>query len=170
MLFAAFIWVTRRFFTATPSVAAYPATWTITWAMAGAAMIASWAVAVFPQRRWWVTAVENRVVMAASLAAGTAIWAASFITEGLWTPLARFTFKVVTSVLGLVFAETVSRPDRLIVGTPKFKVLITPECSGYEGIGLILAFLTIYLFVFRKELRFPAAFILLPVGAVLMWI
>ena len=168
--FASFIWVTRRFFTATPSVAAYPGTWTITWALAGAAMIASWAVAVFPQRRWWVTAVENRVVMAASLAVGTAIWAASFITEGLWTPLARFTFKVVTSVLGLVFAETVSRPDRLIVGTPKFKVLISPECSGYEGIGLILAFLTIYLFVFRKELRFPAAFILLPVGAVVMWI
>jgi exosortase E/protease (VPEID-CTERM system) len=49
-------------------------------------------------------------------------------------------------------------------------VLISPECSGYEGIGLILAFLTIYLLVFRKELRFPAAFLLLPVGAVAMWL
>jgi len=167
--FGSFIWLTRRFFTGTDSVAAHPGTWTTVWAASGALMIASWAVATFPQRRWWVNAVENRVVMVLSLAAGTAIWAASFITEGLWTPLARVTFTIVTTILGFVYAETVSRPEQLLVGTPKFKVLISPECSGYEGIGLILAFLTIYLFVFRKELRFPAAFILLPIGAAVMW-
>lgn len=167
--FASFIWLTRRFFTNTVSVGAYPGAWTVTWVFAGATMIASWAVAAFPQRRWWVTAVENRVVMAASLAVGTAIWAASFVTESLWTPLARYTFSVVTWILGLVYVQTVSRPEQLVVGTPRFKVLISPECSGYEGIGLILAFLAIYLFVFRKELRFPSAFILLPIGAAVMW-
>ena len=168
--FASFIWLTRRFLTSGDSVAAYPGVWTMTWAVAGAAMIASWAGAVFPQRRWWSTAVENRAVMAMSLAAGTAIWAASFVTESLWTPLARFTFNVVASILGLVYAQTVSRPEQLIVGTPHFKVFISPECSGYEGIGLILAFLTIYLFVLRRELRFPGALILLPIGVAAMWV
>ena len=167
--FALFIWLTRRFFTGSASVAAHPGAWTMTWLLAGVAMTASWAVAAFPQRRWWITALENRGVMAASLAVGTAIWAASFITESLWTPLARYTYNVVTSILGLLYSQTVSRPDELIVGTPKFKVLISPECSGYEGIGLILAFLTIYLVVLRKELRFPGALILLPIGAAAMW-
>ena len=167
--FAAFIWLTRRFFTGTDSVAAHPGAWTVSWLVTGALMVASWAVAAFPQRRWWTSAVENRVGMALSLAAGTAIWAASVVTENLWTPLARVTFNIVTMILGFVYAETIARPEQLIVGTPKFKVLISPECSGYEGIGLILAFLTIYLFVFRKELRFPAAFILLPIGAAVMW-
>src|SRR6185503_5070282 len=45
-----------------------------------------------------------------------------------------------------------------------------PECSGYEGLGLILAFLSIYLFLFRKDLRFPGALLLLPLGAVTIWI
>jgi exosortase E/protease (VPEID-CTERM system) len=166
--FASFIWLTRRFFTGT-DVAESPAAWTITWALTGAAMIASWAVATFPEQRWWVTAAENRLVMGASLAFGTAIWGASFVSERLWVPLARFTFRLVTSVLGLFYAETVNLPGQLIVGTPQFKVQISPECSGYEGIGLILAFLSIYLSVFRKELRFPSALILLPIGAALMW-
>jgi exosortase E/protease (VPEID-CTERM system) len=168
--FASFIWLTRTFFTGTGSVAANPGVWTAAWFLAGTVMIASWALAAFPQRRWWTTAVENRALMLVSLAAGTAIWAASFIGETFWTPLARYTFNVVTWVLGLLSFETVSRPEQLIVGTPKFRVLISPECSGYEGIGLILAFLTIYLFVLRRELRFPGALILLPIGAAVMWI
>ena len=35
--------------------------------------------------------------------------------------------------------------------------------------GLILTFLGIYLYLFRKELRFPGALVLLPLGAVVIW-
>jgi exosortase E/protease (VPEID-CTERM system) len=37
-------------------------------------------------------------------------------------------------------------------------------------VGLVLAFLSIYLWLFRKDLKFPNAFVLLPVGAVAIWI
>ena len=72
--------------------------------------------------------------------------------------------------LQLIYTSTVSEPSRLLIGTPTFKVTISPECSGYEGVGLILAFLGIYLWLFRKDLRFPAALILLPLGAATIWI
>jgi exosortase E/protease (VPEID-CTERM system) len=168
--FGAFIWLTRTFFSATATVASQPGVWTLTWLLAGLLMIASWALAAYPQQRWWTTAVENRLVLISSLAAGVGAWAFSFLAETLWTPLARYTFSVVTWLLGFFYTDPVSQPDRLIVGTARFKVAISPECSGYEGIGLVLAFLTIYLFLFRKELRFPAALILLPIGAVAIWL
>ena len=36
--------------------------------------------------------------------------------------------------------------------------------------GLLLAFLGIYLWWFRRELRFPAALVLLPIGALTIWV
>jgi exosortase E/protease (VPEID-CTERM system) len=63
----------------------------------------------------------------------------------------------------------VNVPATLTLGTPAFSVEIAPECSGYEGIGLILVFLSLYLFFFRRELRFPLALALLPLGAVIIW-
>ena len=43
-------------------------------------------------------------------------------------------------------------------------------CSGYEGIGLIWAFLTAYLVLFRRRLRFPRALLLFPIGTLVMWL
>ncbi len=168
--FLAFVWVTGRFLGGAADVIGHPGLWTATWLLTGVAMLSSWALAMYPQARWRATVIENRVLIAGSLAAGAAVWSLRFVTEAFWTPLARYTFAVVTWLLELVYPETVSRPDRLVVGTPQFRVLIAPECSGYEGIGLILGFLSIYLLLFRKELRFPSALLLLPIGALTIWI
>jgi len=110
------------------------------------------------------------VLIAWSIAAGTTVWAAGLLTEALWPPLARYTFAVVRWVLSGLYADVISDPNLLRVGTPVFRVVIAPECSGYEGVGLILAFLAIYLFLFRKDLRFPGALLLLPIGAITIWL
>jgi len=57
-----------------------------------------------------------------------------------------------------------------MIGTSKFRVVIAQDCSGYEGVGLVLAFLSMYLWLFRKDLRFPKALVILPVGAIAIWI
>src|SRR5262249_49577392 len=44
------------------------------------------------------------------------------------------------------------------------------ECSGYEGIGLILAFLTVYVWLSRRDLQFPRALLLFPLGAATIWV
>jgi len=169
-VFGAFVWLTGGFFAGAAGMAAHPAVSAATWLLVGMVMLASWAFAMYPRERWWTALVESRVFIAWSLTAGVAVWASRFLTETLWAPLARYTFSFVNAILQLLYAETVSRPERLIVGTPRFKVAISPECSGYEGIGLILGFLTIYLFLFRKELRFPSALVLLPIGAAAIWL
>jgi exosortase E/protease (VPEID-CTERM system) len=56
------------------------------------------------------------------------------------------------------------------VGTEEFYVLVSSVCSGYEGIGLIVVFLSAYLVVFRDRFRFPHALLLLPVGILVVWL
>ena len=87
----------------------------------------------------------------------------------LWIA-ARWTFAVVDWMLGLFYDTTVRDVPKLVIGTAAFKVRISPECSGYEGIGLILAFLSVYLWISRRDLRFPGALLLLPLGAVAIWV
>jgi hypothetical protein len=48
---------------------------------------------------------------------------------------------VVGAMLGVIYPEVVSPARPPEAGTPGFAVRIAPECSGYEGIGLLLAFL-----------------------------
>ncbi|MFO0953829.1 MAG: exosortase E/protease, VPEID-CTERM system, partial [Isosphaeraceae bacterium] len=90
-------------------------------------------------------------------------------TGALWEPLGRATLWCVRGVLGLVFSDVTYRPAEAAVGARGFVVEVAPSCSGYEGVGLIWAFLGVYLWFFRRELRFPQAFWLVPVGTVVMW-
>src|SRR5262245_9528564 len=168
--FLLFAWLTGIFFVGGASVVLHPALWSAAWCLTGAATLASWALAVYPHERWRAALIERRVLIAWSIAAGTTVWTAGLLTEAPWPPLARYTFAIVRWVLSGLYADVISDPDALRVGTPAFRVIIAPECSGYEGVGLIVAFLAIYLFLFRKDLRFPAALLLLPLGAITIWI
>jgi exosortase E/protease (VPEID-CTERM system) len=132
--------------------------------------IGTWACAVFPPDHWIAVIRSQRMVISSGIAAGTLVWASGFVTEAAWTNLARYTFTLVTWMLRGIYSDVVSAPERLVVGTAAFKVNIAASCSGYEGIGLIVAFLAIYLVLFRKDLRFPAALVLLPIGAVTIWL
>jgi CAAX prenyl protease-related protein len=168
--FGTFLLVSGGLFAAGRSVAAHPALWATAWCVSGALTLVSWAFAFFPRRHWSAVAVDHRSVIGWGFAAGTLMWASGFLTEATWKYLARYTFLLVAWALRFIYADAVSIPERLIVGTSVFKVNIAPTCSGYEGIGLILAFLGIYLYLFRKTLRFPAALILLPIGAAAIWL
>ncbi|GLS25547.1 hypothetical protein GCM10007877_12610 [Marinibactrum halimedae] len=55
------------------------------------------------------------------------------------------------------------------LGLSHFVVNVSPECSGLEGMGLALSFSCLYLYLFRKQLPFPKAFVLLPIAAVASW-
>jgi len=143
---------------------------TVAWFIAGAGTLVAWSLAVFPISHWRAAARAAGIKLVWAAIAGAAIWSAGFVTEQLWHSLARYTFAVVEWTLRLIYPSTISDTARLVVGTPTFKVSIAPECSGYEGIGLIIGFLSVYLWLCRRELRFPAALVLLPIGAVTIWI
>jgi exosortase E/protease (VPEID-CTERM system) len=56
------------------------------------------------------------------------------------------------------------------VGLPGFVVEVSNVCSGFEGIGLMVAFLGGYILLYRKELRFPHVLLLLPMGIAAVWL
>ena len=150
--------------------AAHPGFWVGAWLATGAGALVCWGLALAPRAGRLLTTRANRALAFTGFALGVAAWFSGVMTEALWRPLATYTFAVVGGVLSLVYPDVVSDPSRLVLGTSAFKVAIAPSCSGYEGIGLIVAFLTIYLWIFRHELRFPAALLLLPIGAVTIWV
>jgi exosortase E/protease (VPEID-CTERM system) len=152
------------------AAATHPVFWVGAWFLSGAASLVSWALAFSPRHVGFLSARPGRTLVGLGVVLGSGAWLSGYLTEALWPPLARYTFSLVGGILGLVYPYVVSNPAKLIIGTPTFKVAIAPQCSGYEGVGLLLAFLTIYLWLFRRELRFPGALVLLPLGAVAIWL
>jgi len=88
----------------------------------------------------------------------------------LWKPLGIWTLRLTHTSLQLLGISTVYKPSEFIIGTESFQISIAPECSGYEGIGLVLAFLGAYLWFFRDRFRLERAWILLPVGVLAIWL
>jgi exosortase E/protease (VPEID-CTERM system) len=113
---------------------------------------------------------RSALSLVAGPALGTAAYVIGLLAREQWRPLSGATLRLVRSLLSLLFSETVCRPDERIVGTPSFHVQIAPACSGYESMGLIAVLLCIALWMFRRDLRFPRAFALLPMAMALMWL
>jgi exosortase E/protease (VPEID-CTERM system) len=87
----------------------------------------------------------------------------------LWAPTAGVTFQAVAYVLrGWVPNLHTDAATRLL-RADHFAVLVADDCSGLEGIGLILAFLVCWLVYFRSEYRFPRALLLIPLGVALIF-
>jgi exosortase E/protease (VPEID-CTERM system) len=143
----------------------------VAWCVVGLAVALTWAAAVVPPRDWLPIAGAAGFTPWAGLAIGTVATQGSRVaSEVLWDSLSRSTLMTVHGMLRLVYAETVCDPKRNLVGTPTYAVSVAPQCSGYEGIGLILVFLVVFLYLYRRDYRFPHALYILPLGAVIIWL
>ncbi len=84
-------------------------------------------------------------------------------------PLKTQTLFASAFILRLFGQDVVVDPARVAVGTHSFTAIVGVTCSGIEGVGLMLVFTAGYLWFCRRELRFPHALILVPIGAVIVW-
>jgi exosortase E/protease (VPEID-CTERM system) len=142
----------------------------IAWLAVGLGAIAL-GVAAFVPSATWVRLIRGTgqlwlgvfVAVACACVGGNAI-------RSLWAPAARLTLALVHFLLRFSLPGLVADPAKMSIGTARFSVEIANECSGLEGIGLMLAFTGIWLALFRKECRFPNALVLLPVGVVIMFL
>jgi exosortase E/protease (VPEID-CTERM system) len=148
----------------------YPELWLLAWVLTGLVSLAFWSAVALPPGLWLPLLRHGLGPLLTGAAVGVAAWAAGLLTDLLWRPLGRSTLWAVHQVLRPFCADTVYQPDQFYVGTPQFWIHIAPECSGYEGIGLIWVFLGAYLWLFRRRLRFPQALLLLPLGTAVMWL
>jgi exosortase E/protease (VPEID-CTERM system) len=137
------------------------------WALAGAACISLASIAVLPRPG---PSTKTFFVLATLGLVAVVVGTIGNVTQRWWSPLGTATLWVVSWLLSLVFQDTVCRPLDWVVGTQTFAVVIDPACSGYEGIGLIVTLLAVYLTLARRQYRFPHVLLLFPVAAVVIWL
>jgi exosortase/archaeosortase family protein len=167
---AVFILISLVVFTVATTAGELSLLWPVAWLLSGASVLLLWLGALAPPSFWWHWIHEHSAVVLGAMLAGVGAWGSGQISQAFWRPLAAPTIGVVRALLGVLYPEVSTDLSQMVVGTPTYTVFIAPVCSGYEGIGCVTLLLTLYLWWFRHHLRFPSALLLLPVGAVAVWV
>jgi exosortase E/protease (VPEID-CTERM system) len=139
------------------------------WLAVGLAAIALAMAAFIPPATWTRLFRGTGRLGLGVLVAVAAACVLGNVVRSLWVSTAHVTMTLVYFILHPFLPGLWADPTRLLIGTARFSVEIAPQCSGLEGIALILAFTSLWLVVFHKEFRFPNALALLPAGVVLMF-
>jgi exosortase E/protease (VPEID-CTERM system) len=135
------------------------------------------ALACIPLRNWIrMFRATSPLWLYASLA-GAAAWFLVQPSQSLWaaagaafgSAIQTATFDSVHAVLSRLLPDLVANAATFTVETSGYSIEIAPSCSGMEGLGLILAFTSIWLWYLRKECRFPQALLLIPLGLGCIW-
>jgi exosortase E/protease (VPEID-CTERM system) len=147
-----------------------PRLWLAIWPVLAAATLGLWLGAVAPYQAWLSLVRREAPVLAAGAGVGFVAWSAGCLTQKLWEPLGDATFRAVAIVLRQFYPHVLVQPAERVIGVPSFSVEIAPHCSGYEGIGLTAVFLATFLWLFRRQLRFPHALLLVPAGLTGIWV
>ena len=136
------------------------------------------ALACVPLRIWARTVRANgSLALLASLSGAAAwwlrhpfqsFWDSSSLAHGRILQIAAF--YSVRKLLAFVLPDVISDPAAFTLGTPRFLVFIAEECSGLEGLGLVLVFTLAWLWYFRRETRFPRALVLVPCALACVWL
>ena len=142
----------------------------VLWVAAIGVLYGCLAFAMAPLQFWRATIAENKWVFAMAAFIAAFVQSAALLSRQSWNALSEATFQVSALILSLYEKDVIVEPARRILGVGDFKVDIAAACSGYEGIGLVIAFLSIYLWVFRSVLRFPNVFIIVPIGVAAIWV
>ena len=140
------------------------------WAAAGIAAIALAACALIPAAMWIERIREFGDLLVFAPTAGLAACVLGNFARKLWAPLTHGTFALVSLMLRPFLDQFFANPAAAEIGSARFRVQIAPECSGYEGIGLIFAVTCAWLWFRRRECRFPNALLLIPAGVAAVWI
>jgi exosortase E/protease (VPEID-CTERM system) len=168
--YASFVLVTSIVLGGDIRLYAFPGILVTVWMLTGGLTLASVAAMALPisvcwrllRRFWWAFLTAT--------ALGIVVLGAGHLSEQVWLPLGRTTFNCVSFVLGPMIPRATFDASEFTISTGSYTAIIVPGCSGYQGIGLIIAFLGIYLWLFRAHLRFPHALLVLPVGILVSWV
>jgi exosortase E/protease (VPEID-CTERM system) len=92
------------------------------------------------------------------------------LSQLLWAPAAAITFQLVSMALHPLIPSLRTDASSLTLITDQFAVQVSEACSGLEGVGLMLAFCTAWLWYFRREYVFPRALIIVPIAVLLIFL
>ena len=140
------------------------------WFLAGTSAIAFAALAFLPYSAWRQLVLSTGYLWAYAAAAVVSACFIGGVIRSLWQPACYLTFSLTGFFLRPFVSAMIANPTALVIGTERFQVEIAPQCSGLEGVGLMLAFGILWLVMFRKECRFPRSLILIPLAVTIVFI
>jgi exosortase E/protease (VPEID-CTERM system) len=135
----------------------------------GLACVPAWA---------WVRMVQRTGAVGIwACAGGLVAWLARTPQQNLWKWTALWpgrllqgvTYRMVRGVLEWWLPDLTGDASNFTIGAGQFVAQVNDVCSGVEGLGLVLVFTGLWLWFFRREIRFPQALLLVPVALVTMW-
>jgi len=128
----------------------------------------SWKGAIRATGQLWILSTIAGVAGCVLSTLVVSIWRATSTTQtGM---IQRITVRAVKMILDLFTPDAFADPATFLIGTPRYSVIIAGGCSGVEGFGLVLLFTSLWLWVYRKETRFPQALMLIPCSLVCSWL
>jgi len=167
--YATFFWLTKRLIEGMAQ-STHQTLPVVLWMSCGAGTGISWALAAKPLGFWLHVLRRGWKALLFGTAVGILALEIGSTTDRLWASFQNWTFQAAGTILSLFDRAVICNPITHELGISGFSVSIAPVCSGFEGIGLIWAFLGGYLVLFRRELRFPQALLLIPIGTVIIWL
>ena len=144
--------------------------WFIAWLGFSVITFAFWLLAFAPVQFWGRMLRTEYIALSTASLAAIAAWAGGLLAQKLWRPLAETTFWLTQWLLNFIHPSIISNAKEGVLGTSSFQVVIDPACSGYEGMALVTVFVAVYVWLFRKELRFPHALLLFPLGLLAIFV
>jgi exosortase E/protease (VPEID-CTERM system) len=166
LLLVPFLYLSATLYTPSVPFAAMAVAWHLVVVAAMLALFATFAPATV-----WIGVLRKTggLPLFAVVPAAAAV-AAIKLSQMLWVPAAEITFRFVNLMLRPLLPGLASDPATRILGTSRFAVQIAEVCSGLEGVGLMLAFCAAWLWFFRREYRFPRAFVVIPIGVIAVFL
>jgi exosortase E/protease (VPEID-CTERM system) len=134
-------------------------------------------LALIPLRNWKVVVRATGILWLYAAFAGVAGCVLGTAVVSLWYStstiqsgmMQRATLQAVRVVLSVFTRDVIADPSTFTIGTPRYMTIIAGGCSGVEGFGLVLVFTSLWLWIYRKETRFPQALLLIPVSLAFSW-
>ena len=180
LVMAAFLALTALIFARPTDPARLSLPWLSSWLALGSTALALWMLALAPGQFWWRLVRQEHTALLMGGLLGIGAWMligrlsqyeySILGQQEFWNSLGMPTLQLVHLLIGWVYSDLIYQPEQFILGTSSFLVSISYACSGIEGIVLITLFLAIYLWLFRKDLRFPQVFWLFPLGITVIWL
>ena len=136
----------------------------------GIATVLSVLLILLPASFWIELLQHARVAPVFGFSTAVATFALVASLRWIWKPWMNLTFRAVQTVLAWLRPDVVASAATYTIGTRAFSVTISAPCSGYEGVALMMLFGATWLWLFRRDFRFPQSLVLIPVGMVAMWI
>lgn len=122
------------------------------WVGCGVMAVVSLALGLMNLRGWSALLGATRSTLYLSLGAGLGGLLLGALADQLWLQLGQVTLRVVLLMLDRIESEVLVSPSAGAIGTPTFVVEISPECSGFEGMGLAVVFLAVLVLGAREQL------------------